>query len=105
MENLNGFRIVSTRREGGHSCSVKENKKKKSAVSFSSVEGEIFKGGGRKKILCFSAKSLSTQLRSRLQLCCSAVLKLLLGGDGEMNAPVNSVWQPDIKALKAEGHS
>lgn len=60
--------------------------------------------GKKKKKSCFSAKSLSTQLRSWLQLFCFAVLKLLLGGDGEMNAPVNSIWQPDIKVLKAEGH-
>lgn len=81
---------------------LKKTKKKKALSVFPAWKGRFL--GGRKKILCFSAKSLSTQLRSRLQLCCSAVLKLLLGGDGEMNAPVNSVWQPDIKALKAEGH-
>lgn len=90
---------------GKEATAAQLKKTKKKALSVFPVwKGRFLRGGGRKKILCFSAKSLSTQLRSRLQLCCSALLKLLLGGDGEMNAPVNSVWQPDIKALKAEGH-
>lgn len=84
---------------------LKKTKKKKALSVFPAWKGRFLRGGeGGKKSCVFQQNRSPPKLRSRLQLCCSALLKLLLGGDGEMNAPVNSVWQPDIKALKAEGH-